>query len=376
MKNEHAFTQTINQILQSLFQEVSNDIYEKSTLLQYINIKTKSANKGSKSRGSFANLYAIYVLAEDYIKNGFVEKGGYSKYEGAIFSDLLKRQRELPFGRKLQNHALNHRMNEEYKKYFPTSEYTPILRSSDTNRYWINENLFKVKLQSKEYNLAEAIIKIVDAYVQVKTQALEKFINDCRELEGISKKNPEAVETFIFNLLEPNVDARLFEIVSYAVLKLYYSEQKVYFGLTKDSVEEESLLLYKTGRTNANDGGIDYVMRPVGRFFQVTETLDVKKYFLDIDKIEKFPITFVIKSEEDTKELTERLQIGAQQQYGVEKVVESYMKCIEEIINIPELKERFRKAVVKGKLREILTEIIKQSEVEFNYEEEEDEETN
>ena len=52
------------------------------------------------------------------------------------------------------------------------------------------------------------------------------------------------------------------------------------------------------------------------------------------------------------------------------------MKCIEEIINIPELKERFRKAVVKGKLREILTEIIKQSEVEFNYEEEEDEETN
>ena len=46
--------------------------------------------------------------------------------------------------------------------------------------------------------------------------------------------------------------------------------------------------LYKTGRTNANDGGIDFVMKPLGRFFQVTETLDFKKYFLDIDKIETF----------------------------------------------------------------------------------------
>ncbi len=374
MTSKHPFTEIINEILQSLFQEASIGIYEKSTLLQYINIKTKSANKGSKSRGSFANLYAIYVLAEDYIQKGFVEKGGYSKYEGAIFSDLLKRQRELPFGRKLQNHALNHRMNEEYKKYFPTSEYTPILRSPETNRYWLNENLLKVKVGKKEYNLSEAIIKIVDAYVQAKTQALEKFINDCKELENISRKNPEAVENFIFNLLEPNVDARLFEIVSYAVLKSFYSEQKVYFGYSKDAIEEEALLLYKTGRTNANDGGIDYVMRPVGRFFQVTETLDVKKYFLDIDKIEKFPITFVIKSEEDDKELSKRLRKGAEEQYGVERVVESYMNCIEEIINIPELKNRFRETIQKNKLKDILSEIIKQSEVEFNYEEEDDDE--
>ena len=51
-------------------------------------------------------------------------------------------------------------------------------------------------------------------------------------------------------------------------------------------------MLYKTGRTNANDGGIDFVMRPLGRFFQVTETVDVNKYFLDIDKIQRFPLTF------------------------------------------------------------------------------------
>jgi hypothetical protein len=67
-----------------------------------------------------------------------------------------------------------------------------------------------------------------------------------------------------------------------------------------------NLKLYKTGRTNANDGGIDFVMKPLGRFFQVTETLDFKKYFLDIDKIQKYPVTFVIKSVEGVELLKKK----------------------------------------------------------------------
>jgi len=70
-----------------------------------------------------------------------------------------------------------------------------------------------------------------------------------------------------------------------------------------DKLTKENLKLYKTGRTNANDGGIDFVMKPLGRFFQVTETLDVKKYFLDIEKIERYPITFVIKLEKTTDDI-------------------------------------------------------------------------
>lgn len=75
--------------------------------------------------------------------------------------------------------------------------------------------------------------------------------------------------------------------MSYSILKFYYHDQTVYFGFDLDGLQEENLHLYKTGRTNANDGGIDFVMRPLGRFFQVTETLNVNKYFLDIDKIER-----------------------------------------------------------------------------------------
>jgi hypothetical protein len=111
-------------------------------------------------------------------------------------------------------------------------------------------------------------------------------------------------------------------------------------------------------------------MKPLGRFFQVTETLDVKKYFLDIDKIERFPISFVIKSVEPIEALRQKLKAGAQKQFGVQRVVDTYMACIEEIINIPVLQERFRRAEAQGYLPQILDEIVKQSKVEFNYSEE------
>lgn len=43
-------------------------LYDHSYLLQYLDKKTKSVGRSSKARGSFANLYTIYVLTEDYVK--------------------------------------------------------------------------------------------------------------------------------------------------------------------------------------------------------------------------------------------------------------------------------------------------------------------
>jgi hypothetical protein len=155
-------------------------------------------------------------------------------------------------------------------------------------------------------------------------------------------------------------------------MKYHYRNQTIFWGFELDSLIEESLTLYKTGRTNANDGGIDFVMKPLGRFFQVTETVDVNKYFLDIDKIEKYPITFVVKSSESTEALLDRIRGQAERQYGVTAVVEKYMSCIEEIINVPILLSIFAEAVNNGFLSEMLEEIVKQSKVEFNYEESEE----
>lgn len=365
---EHLFTTNIRQILHNKFSDVDNEIFEKSLLIQYINIKTRSAQRGSKSRSSFANIYSIYVLIEDYINNNFHIKGKYSQYDGASFSSLLKRMRELPFGAKLQNHALNHRMNEEFKKYFPNCEYTPIIRDLNTNKYWINENLLKIRIDKKIYNISEIIISIIEEYINVKTDSFNRFIEQCKGLEHVIKTNNENdVVDFILNLLKPNVDARLFEIVSYAILKNYYKDIKIYWGFTQDNIKEDYLMLYKTGRTNANDGGIDFVMKPLGRFFQVTETLDFKKYFLDIEKIEHYPITFVVKSEDSIENLKEKINDNAMKLYGIETVVKKYLNCIEELINIPRLIDYFNIVRSRGDLKYLLDEIVIQSKTEFNF---------
>jgi len=366
---EHEFTKTIKEILAKNFGDSSEVIFQQSPLAQYMNIKTKSASKGSKSRGSFANLYAIYVLVEDYISKGFHKGGVYSKYEGAIFTNLFRRQRELAFGQKLQNHALNHRMNQEFQKYFATCDYIPILRDLETNRYWFNENLLKVKVSGAEYNLSESIIQIVDAYIKAKKGAFERFIEFCETSKKLGK---EEIIDFICSLVQPTVDARIFEIVSYSILKYYYHNKNIYWGFELDKIEEDNLKLYKTGRTNANDGGIDFVMKPLGRFFQVTETVDVNKYFLDIDKIEKYPITFVVKSADSASRIRQKIREQAERQYSIDAIVRRYMECVEEIINVAALVERFNEATAQGRLSDIMDEIIKQSKVEFNYEDDYD----
>ncbi len=260
-------------------------------------------------------------------------------------------------------------MNEEFKKYFPQVEYVPILRNLETNRYWRNENLLKVALGKKQHNIARAVMGIIDKYIQAKRDAFVRFIETCERLKAVVAKDDQEVEAFILSLLAPSVDARIFEIVSYAILKSFYHDQVVYFGFDLDSIQEERLKLYKTGRTNANDGGIDFVMRPLGRFFQVTETLDVRKYMLDIDKLEHYPVSFVIKSADSTDALRQKLRDGAERRYAVKAIVERFMGCVEEIINLAVLQERFKQATAQGYLRNILDEVIVQSKVEFNYEE-------
>ena len=367
---KHEFTsEIINQIENDLKVD-GKEIIKIAPILEYINIKTRSANKGSKSRGSFANLYAIYVLLEDYIKVVFEEKNNYSKYQGAIFSELFKRQRELPFGAKLQNHALNHRLNEEYHKYFPTTNEQVILRDIPSSRYWINKNLIVIKYNNKEYDLSKTIIKIIDCYINVKRDAFENFIRTCEKLQKMDNQDKEKIFHFIINLLDLNVDARLFEIASYSILKYFYHDKKIFWGYSPDELKEESLKLYKTGRTNANDGGIDFVMRPLGYFFQVTETLDIKKYFLDIDKLEHYPIRFVIKTNEERDKIYEHLRQGAYEQYGIEKIVNRYMESIEDVVNIQQLITYLNEVERKGHLNNILNEILIQSKVEFNYLEE------
>ncbi|MGJ0606173.1 hypothetical protein [Cylindrospermopsis raciborskii] len=152
LTRQHEFTEKIVEILNYHFADQGIIVLSSSELLQYLNIKTQAANRGSKSRAGLANHYAVCVLVEDYLNHKFHINGGYEDYQGARFVNLFRRQRELPFGNKLQNHALNHRLNQEFKKYFPTIPYVPIIRDTKTSRYWINENLIKILVNGNQIN--------------------------------------------------------------------------------------------------------------------------------------------------------------------------------------------------------------------------------
>ena len=55
-------------------------------LPRYMERKTKAATRGAKARRSLGNVYALLVLAEDFVAG---------KYDGSRFTDLLARMKAL-----------------------------------------------------------------------------------------------------------------------------------------------------------------------------------------------------------------------------------------------------------------------------------------
>ena len=89
-----------------------------------------------------------------------------------------------------------------------------------------------------------------------------------------------------------------------------------------------------------------------------------------IDTAQHYPI--VIKSCASRKVLENRIkehaeQVYAEQVYGVTKIVNRYMQCIAEIINIPTLVEKFKCIADKNRTDAVIDEILKQSRMEFNH---------
>ena len=330
-------------------------------LIKFINAKTKSYNKGAKSRANYGTLYAIYVVIEDYIEKEYssVEKD-YSLYEGANYSSLFEKMRSMPFGSKLQNHALNNRANSEFKKFYKNSGNI-IKRNQEKQKYWVNEKLLLID----GINISKTILEIINRYIELKKDNLSQFIEECKRLE--KNNDIREIMNFIKIHIAPNADARRFEIISFAILKNYYSEFSIWYGTSKEHVKEMELKLYKTGSTNANDGGIDFILLPKGEVFQVTETLDFTKYFLDIDKLNKFPISFVVKKEENSDSVFEKIKQSAKKKYEDQSVLNKYMECINKIITIKNLNEYIDYVYKKNKIAQVLDDIILESEVEYNF---------
>lgn len=322
----------IREILKEEYPVDYQSVYYESLLIQYLDKKMGAVHGDSKKRRSLASIYAIYSILNFYREDFFNNPSKYREFDGYDYMRLFTYYRGLYGGSKLQNHALNSRVNGEFKNKFP--DITNDLIIIDNGKYLLHIDYLYVGKK----DISKTCCRIIEKYIELlmeKDHALLVTLQRMKELEDYQQKRHE-----INNLLAENAEARIFEIISYAILKNHYSNIKVYFGYTRETIKEEELQLFKTGRTNANDGGIDFVMRPVGRFFQVTEVNNYDKYLLDIDKVMHFPVTFVIKTKDSKEKVQADLEkyINAKAS-GMRVIEERYRTAIEEIITINELQK-------------------------------------
>lgn len=163
----------------------------------------------------------------------------------------------------------------------------------------------KYAKRKQNQNMSKVLCRIIEKYIELLLAKDHELISILKELENLT--DYEQKRYILNTLLTEDAEARVFEIISYAILKNHYKNIRVYFGYTKETIAEVRLELYKTGRTNANDGGIDFVMRPVGRFFQVTEVNNYDKYLLDIDIYYRLEMNMDIEEEEESSFITKSL---------------------------------------------------------------------
>lgn len=307
-------------------------VYDDSMLIQYLDKKTGAVHGSTKSRRSLGSIYAIYSLLHFYSLEFYDLPDKYRDFDGFRFTSLLEYCRSLYGGVKLQNHSLNNRVNDEFRNKFGREVKDPIINNN--GKYLLHIDYLYVDKR----DISKTCCRIVEKYMDLlaeKDKELTAVLEQFAALKNTGEKKEQ-----IRNLLTEDAEARIFEIISYAILKNHYNSIKVYFGYTRESIREEQLQLFKTGRTNANDGGIDFVMRPVGRFFQVTEVNNYDKYLLDMDKVMHFPVTFVIKTRRTKALILKELDDYINERAGGMKIIkEKYENAIEEIITINELVE-------------------------------------
>jgi len=300
----------------------------------------------SKTIGYFEAINTLYVLLDDYIN---VKNSG-----GISSKEITKKVKLRPFSKLAQNQSLTRRL---YNKENPN--LSPIV-SKTKGIYKINESLMAVVIDNKSYDIAKLCKDIINKYINYKQSTLQELIQECNK--HLNKSNKEAFD-FLLDLLT-NADAQKFEIISYCILKHYYIDKTC--NIEIDGQKQSSKLhLHKMGRTNANDGGIDFLLKPIGTIFQVTKIESFNKLFQDIKKFNNLPITFVIQTNKDETSLKECIQQEALKNNYSKKEVENNLSLIEKIINTKELETYLKTIIYKGSKNEILKSIINQIEYEY-----------
>ena len=236
----------IEEILKKEYPKEYKKVYDKSPMLQYLDAKMKAVHGNSKTRRSLANIYAIYSILYFYQKDFYEKKVQYRSFDGYDYISLFSFYRKLYGGSKLQNHALNSRVNGEFHNKIKDAVNDLIIINN--GKYLIHIDYIYVE----GFDVSKVSCKIIEKYIALlmeKDAVLISVLEELKNMTDLSEKKAK-----INALLTEDSEARIFEIISYAILKNHYKNITVFFGYDKYSVKEVALELYKTGRTNANDG--------------------------------------------------------------------------------------------------------------------------
>ena len=127
-------------------------------IVPYLNKKTLASRENSKARRSLGNLYALYVVCEDF---------NLGNTNGSSFSTLMARMKKKPFGEKLQNHPLDNRLNDEFRRLSKLEDkYMPITNGDNdgTKTRKISQDLLSFK-SSDPKKVSKFITSVIDDYI-------------------------------------------------------------------------------------------------------------------------------------------------------------------------------------------------------------------
>ena len=199
----------VESILREAYPLTYQFIYDQSTLLQYLDGKMKAVHGDSKSRRSLANIYAVYSILFFYKEDFCNAPDEYRKFDGYDYIKLFHFYRNLYGGNKLQNHALNSRVNGEFKNKFPNT--TNELIVSNNGKYLIHIDYLYVD----DIDISNICCKVIEKYIHL----LKRKDNELSEvLEQLTNTSSyELKRNKLKTLLSVDAEARIFEICSLTV---------------------------------------------------------------------------------------------------------------------------------------------------------------
>ncbi|MDO5581729.1 MAG: hypothetical protein Q4G69_11420 [Planctomycetia bacterium] len=204
----------IENILKTDFSENYQSVYDNSPLLQYLDKKMKAVHGNSKARRSLGSIYAIYSILHFYQKDFFKKPGKYRQFEGYDYMLLFNHCRNLYGGGKLQNHALNSRVNSEFKNLCKTVSNDLIIVNN--GKYMLHIDYLYVK----KMDISRTCCRIIEKYIELlrtKDLALSRLLHEIQILKNDNEKKMRILE-----LLTEDSEARIFEIICFAILKNHY----------------------------------------------------------------------------------------------------------------------------------------------------------